>query len=79
MGRSRSGVFGRPLAVTLANLADAIAAAAVGLMGEGAECIPAVVVRNWPGLTFSDADHRTELLIPPEEDLFAPLLGPLLR
>jgi F420-0:gamma-glutamyl ligase len=56
-----------------------MAAAAVGLMGEGAECIPAVVVRNWPGLTFSDVDHRADFLIPPDEDIFAPLLAPLIN
>jgi F420-0:gamma-glutamyl ligase len=56
-----------------------MAAAAVGLMGEGAECVPAVVVRNWPGLTYSDADHRQGFLIPADEDIFAPLLAPLIN
>jgi F420-0:gamma-glutamyl ligase len=55
-----------------------MAAAAVGLMGEGAERIPAVIIRNWPGLTFSDVDHRKDFLIPPDEDIFAPLLAPLI-
>ena len=76
--RGRLDIFGRPLEVTMSNQADAMAAAAVGLMGEGAECIPAVVVRNWPGLTFSDGDHRDSFLIPPDEDIFAPLLAPLI-
>jgi F420-0:gamma-glutamyl ligase len=77
--RGRPDIFGRPLEVTMSNQADAMAAAAVGLMGEGAECIPAVVVRNWPGLTFSDADHRHSFLIPADEDIFAPLLAPLIN
>jgi F420-0:gamma-glutamyl ligase len=34
--RGRPDIFGRPLTVTLANRADAMAAAPVGLMGEGA-------------------------------------------
>ncbi|MDQ8732193.1 coenzyme F420-0:L-glutamate ligase [Bradyrhizobium sp. LHD-71] len=72
--RGSPDIFGRPLEVTVSNLADAMAAAAVGLMGEGAECLPVVVLRNWPGLVFSDADHREDLIIPPEEDIFAPLL-----
>lgn len=72
--RGQPDIFGRPLEVTVSNLADAMAAAAVGLMGEGAECIPAVVLRGWSDLTFSDADHRLDLIIPPEEDIFAPLL-----
>jgi dihydrofolate synthase / folylpolyglutamate synthase len=48
--RGRPDIFDRPLAVTLANRADAMAAAAVGLMGEGAECVPAMIVRGWPDL-----------------------------
>ena len=76
--RGRPDIFGRPLEVTMSNQADAIAAASVGLMGEGAECIPAVVVRNWPGLTYSKADHSRAFLIPPDEDIFAPLLAPLI-
>lgn len=76
--RGRPDIFGRPLEVTMSNQADAMTAAAVGLMGEGAECIPAVIIRNWPGLTFSDADHRKDFLIPPDEDIFAPLLAPLI-
>jgi coenzyme F420-0:L-glutamate ligase len=76
--RGQPDIFGRPLEVTMSNQADAMAAAAVGLMGEGAECIPAVVVRNWPGLISSDADHRNSFLIPADEDIFAPLLAPLI-
>jgi F420-0:gamma-glutamyl ligase len=76
--RGRPDIFGRPLEVTMSNQADAMAAAAVGLMGEGAECIPAVIIRNWPGLTFSDTDHRDRFLIPADEDIFAPLLAPLI-
>jgi F420-0:gamma-glutamyl ligase len=77
--RGRPDIFGRPLEVTMSNQADAMAAAAVGLMGEGAECIPAVVIRSWPGLTFSDTDHSEKFLIPPDEDIFAPLLAPLIN
>jgi len=77
--RGQPDIFGRLLEVTLSNQADAIAAAAVGLMGEGAECIPAVVIRDWPGLTSSDRDHRQSFLIPPDEDIFAPLLAPLIN
>jgi dihydrofolate synthase / folylpolyglutamate synthase len=73
--RGEPDIFGRPLSVTLANRPDAMAAAAVGLMGEGAECIPAVVIRGWPGLVFNDAAGRADFFIPPEEDLFAPLLA----
>jgi coenzyme F420-0:L-glutamate ligase len=77
--RGRPDIFGRPLEVTMSNLADAIAAAAVGLMGEGAECVPAVVVRNWPELNFDEADHRDRFVIAPDEDIFAPLLSVLTK
>jgi dihydrofolate synthase / folylpolyglutamate synthase len=76
--RGTPDIFGRPLAVTLSNRADAMAAAAVGLMGEGSECIPVVIVRNWPDLVFSDAagdaPGQPGFFIPPDEDIFAPLL-----
>ncbi len=55
-------------------LMDAMAAAAVGLMGEGAECIPAVILRAWPDITFNDAVGHDSFFIPPDEDIFAPLL-----
>ena len=72
--RGKPDIFGRPLAVTVANLVDALAAAAVGLMGEGSECIPAAIIRNWPALVFNDTAGQEGFLIPPEQDLFAPLL-----
>lgn len=72
--RGQPDIFGRPLAVTVANRVDALAAAAVGLMGEGSECIPAVMIRNWPDLVFNDTAGQEGFLIPPEQDLFAPLL-----
>jgi len=72
--RGEPDLFGRPLVVTLSNRADAIAAAAVGLMGEGAECVPAVVVRDWPDLTFNDTAGQDGFFIPAADDIFAPLL-----
>jgi F420-0:gamma-glutamyl ligase len=68
-------LFGRPLTVTLANRADAVAVAAVGIVGEGAECIPAVVVGGCPSLVFNDSTGQDGFLIPAEDDLFAPLLA----
>ena len=72
--RGTPDIFGRPLAVTLSNRADAMAAAAVGLMGEGAECIPVVIVRNWPDLVFNDITGQQGFFIPPDEDIFSPLM-----
>jgi coenzyme F420-0:L-glutamate ligase len=72
--RGTPDIFGRPLAVTLSNRADAMAAAAVGLMGEGAECMPIVIVRAWPDLVFNDDAGQSGFFIPPDEDIFAPLM-----
>lgn len=72
--RGEPDIFGRPLAVTLSNRADAMAAAAVGLMGEGAESVPVVIVRYWPNLIFNDTAGQDNFFILPEEDIFKPLL-----
>jgi F420-0:gamma-glutamyl ligase len=56
-----------------------MAAAAVGLMGEGAECVPAVIVRGWPDLAFNDSPGQDGFFIPAEEDIFAPLLENFLK
>jgi dihydrofolate synthase / folylpolyglutamate synthase len=77
--RGQPDIFGRPFTMTLANRPDAMAAAAVGLMGEGAECVPAVVIRNWPDLVYNDNPGNDDFFIPPDEDLFAPLMGEFCR
>lgn len=46
--RGEPDLHGRELKVTLANRADAIAAAAVLMMGEASESTPAVIVRGLP-------------------------------
>ena len=43
-------------------------------MGEGAECVPAVIMRRWPNLVFNDTAGQDDFFIPLEEDIFAPLL-----
>lgn len=59
---------GRELQVTQVALADMIASAAGLVAGEGAESVPAVLVRNYP----KQAKERpaADLIRPPEEDLF---------
>jgi coenzyme F420-0:L-glutamate ligase/coenzyme F420-1:gamma-L-glutamate ligase len=59
---------GRPLEITMTGFADAVAAAAVLLMGEGEEGRPVVVVR---GLRWTAADAPARALIRPvAEDMF---------
>jgi dihydrofolate synthase / folylpolyglutamate synthase len=71
-------IFGRPLAVTKANVRDALAAAAVLLMGEADEQTPLAVIEDLPLVTFQERDPSEEelaaLRITPEDDLYAPLL-----
>lgn len=74
----RTDTFGRPLRMTKVNVADALAAAAVLLMGEGKEQTPLAVLTDLPFVTFQDHNpspaELAALRIKPEDDLYAPLL-----
>lgn len=71
-------VFGRPLRLTQVNVADALAAAAVLVMGEGNEQTPLALITDLPFVTFQNRDpleaELTALRIELEDDLYAPLL-----
>lgn len=71
-------LFGRPFAVSQANVADGLAATATLLMGEGSEQTPIAVLSDLPFVHFEDEDPSPDelatLMIPLEEDLFAPFL-----
>ena len=73
----KKDLFGSVLRVTKINAADALAAAAVLLMGEGAQSCPLAVITR-PGVVFTHKDNTSELNIPPQEDLYAPLYQHLL-
>lgn len=66
--RGHKDLYGRRLVVTMANRADAIAAAAVLVMGETSERVPAAIVRGFP------EEHSTEsardCIRPVADDLF---------
>jgi len=69
----RGGVdlFGRTLQATWVAVADAIAAAAVLAMGEGAEGVPAVIVRGLASyVSDEDGPGAASVLRPLHEDLF---------
>lgn len=74
----RSDLFGRPLRMTKVNVADALAAAAVLVMGEGDEQTPLAVISDLPFVRFQERDPTPEelqgLRIALEDDLYAPLL-----
>jgi len=72
--RGKPDIFGRELHFSQGNTPDAVAAAAVGVMGEADECTPLVIARNWPRVTFVDYPTHDGFQIAPAEDIFAPLL-----
>jgi putative folate metabolism gamma-glutamate ligase len=71
-------IFQRTLHMTKVAVADALAAAAVLVMGEGSEQTPLATLADLPFVTFQDRDPTAEELrarwIAIEDDLYAPLL-----
>ena len=71
-------LFGRPLHYTKVDVADALAAAAVLVMGEADEGTPLALIEEVPFVAFQGRDPTTEELegrwIDMEADLYAPLL-----
>jgi len=74
----RPDIFGRKLMVTKANVADALAVAAVLVMGEGNEQTPLAVIGEVPFVKFQDRNPSPKELagfhIDMADDLYAPLL-----
>ena len=71
-------IFGRPLSMTQVNIANALAAAAVLVMGEADEQTPLAVLSEVPFVQFQPNDptpaELAGLHIALEDDLYAPLL-----
>jgi coenzyme F420-0:L-glutamate ligase/coenzyme F420-1:gamma-L-glutamate ligase len=66
--RGKRDLYGKELRVTIAAVADALAAAAVLAMGEAAEGTPVVVIR---GAAYERGGGKArDLIRPPERDLF---------
>lgn len=76
--RGKPDLFGRPLRMTQANVADALAAAAVLVMGEGDEQTPLARITDVPFVEFQDRSPTPEelaaLVTGIEDDLYGPLL-----
>lgn len=72
-------LFGRPFGAARANIAGGISAAAVLVMGEGAERMPLCVITDLGFIEFQEndptSDELTSMRISMEDDLFEPLLG----
>lgn len=72
--RGTEDLFGREIRVEMANLIDSFAAAAVLEMGEGNEQVPLAVIRGAKNISYKNRNSKREpLIVPPEDDLFAPL------
>ncbi|NBV77285.1 hypothetical protein EBR66_03940 [bacterium] len=65
-------IFGRPLAMTRSDVADALAASAVVCMGEGKEQQPLALITDAP-VFFTDTVNTAELAISIEDDMYRPL------
>ena len=77
--RGVKDIFGKALEITQVNVVDALSAMAVYLMGEAAECQPIVIGRNIPWIEYADTYTFEATKIPPENDLYRPLLKPLME
>jgi putative folate metabolism gamma-glutamate ligase len=71
-------LFGRALRMTKVNVTDALATAAVLVMGEGNEQTPLAVIEGASFVRFQDRDpsaaELAQLRVEPEDDLYAALL-----
>lgn len=72
--RGRPDIFGRKLKFTKSNVVDTLAATAVLLMGEGNERQPLCLLRGASFTKFTNRDAYRSLVIPPEKDIYKPLL-----
>jgi dihydrofolate synthase / folylpolyglutamate synthase len=73
--RKRTDLTGRPSGGSQINVADAVAVAAVLVMGEGIEQTPLAIVRDAPYVFLENVHKKekgTSYVVPLEEDIFAP-------
>jgi F420-0:gamma-glutamyl ligase len=66
-------LFDRPLVMSTTNVVDALSAAAVLVMGEAREQTPLALVEDYEAQFCDEVDPR-ELIIPPSEDIFGPVI-----
>lgn len=69
--RGLPDLFGRIMQISRSNIPDALASAAVLVMGEGTERRPLAVVTD-AEVEFTERTNRKELVIPPEHDMYRP-------
>ena len=75
--KGKPDIFGRKLKVTQVNVADALAVAAVFVMGEGSEQTPLAVIEDIPFIKFKSRVSEREIKnfhVPIKDDIYAPLI-----
>ena len=77
--RGQKDIFKRKLKYTQRNLVDTLADLGALFMGEGGEQTPAVVLRGAKFVKFTTKNLYKTLVIPPQKDLYAPILKPFLK
>ena len=70
--RNKPDIFKRKFKFSRTNVADALATAAVLVMGEGKEKQPLGIIEK-PPIEFCDKVHHKELYIDPKDDMYRPL------
>lgn len=76
--RGKKDIFGRRLAFSRTNVADCLASAAVVEMGEAAEAQPLALITGAPAEFTGKAMRKNSVSIPIEDDLYKPLLRPII-
>ena len=71
--RKQKDIFGRKFKYERTDIPDALAVAAVYIMGEGAERVPMVIIRE-SGVVFAQKSTYRKLVMPLEGDIYYPLL-----
>jgi putative folate metabolism gamma-glutamate ligase len=73
--RGKKDIFGREMKISRANIADALAAAAVITMGEGSEQTPVAIIEDVDFVKFKEFDPTifTPLGVDRKDDIYSPL------
>ena len=71
--RNKKDLFGRPFKMELSNIVDGLSAGAVAVMGEGSESTPIAIIRGTTNVRFGNRKQKDSVIVPPEDDIFAPL------
>ncbi len=77
--RGKKDIFKRKLKYTQRNLVDTLADLGALIMGEGGEQTPAVILRDADFVKFTNKNLYKTLVIPPEKDIYEPILKPFLK